>query len=147
MTIDEIVDKFVESEKKMINDLRELLVPNISSLLQGTKGINSINWVQYTPYFNDGDECTFSVYADIGVNGVNIYDLDDEENTIDEYLGYGDSKRANPNYSEEDSKVYNTISSLLGKIPEKVLQTMFGDHCEVTINRDGTFKVDGYEHD
>ena len=36
--------------------------------------VKSVSWTQYTPYFNDGEECTFSAHIDyFYVNGTDKY--------------------------------------------------------------------------
>jgi hypothetical protein len=96
----------------------------------------SFGWCQYTPYFNDGDECVFSVR--------------------DPYLI--------PLSADEDASHYDF--ALWGKYPEcfsaecradflavwkvcndrEVLKSVFGDHVEITITRDEV-TVEDYSHD
>ncbi len=47
----------------LINELRRLLI---------STGVNHVVWTQYTPYFNDGDVCNFSV-GDLEVYGKDDY--------------------------------------------------------------------------
>src|SRR5687768_12752869 len=51
--------------------------------LLNTEGVEAVIWHQYTPYFNDGDPCTFSVYGEgVFLTGsedddpVSLYSLD-----------------------------------------------------------------------
>jgi len=42
-------------------------------------GVFNARWKQYTPFFNDGEPCEFSVYADLSINGDSDNDEVDEE--------------------------------------------------------------------
>lgn len=100
--------------------------------------LRSVVWTQYTPYFNDGDTCEFSVREfDITING-----KDDE----DDY-NYGESlydlKRSqNP----REVELAKAVRALENELPGDVLEAVFGDHCKIVAKREG-FQVDEYEHD
>jgi hypothetical protein len=80
----------------------------------------------YTPYFNDGEECIFSVRETYGVVG------------DDEYVyGYGD---------EPVAKSIREADDIVHSLPEDVIRGLFGDHVKVVITRDGV-NVEEYDHD
>ena len=58
MTDVRIMHEVNEEIKRRIRDQFTLTLSNI---LQACPSIVAISWCQYTPYFNDGDECTFRV--------------------------------------------------------------------------------------
>jgi hypothetical protein len=43
-------------------------------------------------------------------------------------------------------KNFASFREMIGKIPEDIMQSIYGDHVMVTINRDGT-EIDEYDHD
>jgi len=88
----------------------------------------SISWTQYTPYFNDGDPCYFSV---------NEMELNADEDYEDE--------EKNSEESQEDPTLTDDFWELQN-IPEEVLKSVFGDHVSVTATRDG-FNVRKCNHD
>lgn len=97
--------------------------------------LESFSWRQYTPYFNDGDTCYFSVRND-------EVDLKfDGEEVEDFYLG-GAGDEENP----ELRAVGKDIHAFLGIFEDKDYEHLFGDHKKVTVHRKGT-DVDDYEHD
>lgn len=103
----------------------------------------SFGWTQYTPYFNDGDECTFTAndsYPSMTflVNG--------REEKFD--TNYGDDYTENPVTTQEEVTTASEVLRTFFKIFEdEDLKDAFGDHCEITVNRDGTIDVEEYEHD
>ena len=106
--------------------------------------VNAVYWTQYTPYFNDGDTCEFSVHEinmaygfeadkfdsdEIGGGYVSIY----PEGTKD--LGW-----------ENETKILKPVTNLIRAIGEDTMEKMFGDHALVIVTRDGV-EVREYDHD
>ena len=124
-----------------------------------------LQWTQYTPYFNDGDACVFGV-GEIAMYltkegraqfGLEVRDDDKDEDEEDDTDGEGDVYSLYT-WAREGGRTYispraqslcetvTTISKGLNGI-ESFLEAIYGDHVEVTLHRDGTSTVDGYEHD
>ena len=99
--------------------------------------LHSFSWDQYTPYFNDGDECVFRVNDWLKVQFEDGYILEDWSSTSRKY-----AKNESPKYMDAADEAYKLVSS----IPEDVMKKIFGDHIEVTIRRNG-IEVEDYEHD
>lgn len=91
------------------------------------KEVESIGFVCYTPYFNDGDTCEFSVDSTLRINGEWA---DDSELEV-----------------EINEDLRQEFESVVGNIPDSLALELFGDHCEVVISRDGTWKTEEYEHE
>lgn len=158
----------VQQKEEMVESLRNDFAPMFKELFDKSNGkINSIGWKQYSPYFNDGEECIFSVKADLdyGIT-VNGECLDDSELiTIDVYTAQkilrkdGSYEKWIAKYPEykididankdqlELVKILVDASNLLYSIPEDFMKDLFGNHVEVTIKSDGTIETEGYEHD
>jgi hypothetical protein len=105
--------------------------------------IESFSWVQYTPYFNDGDECIFGVRADdyyVQVNGIRLDDYG-QYNYDTREVEYPDLPKEAP-----DPTVWKAVSTFIYQFDEEDLKHMFGDHVEVTITKDGA-TTEEYEHD
>jgi hypothetical protein len=113
--------------------------------------LESFGWRQYTPYFNDGEECTFSAHtSEPDINGVDGYEANFESKTVTDY----DSKDAsgkyqqkeNPDYNPELAEAQKTVIAFLNEMDDSVLRDMFGDHVRVLVTPGGT-EVDEYDHD
>jgi len=99
----------------------------------------SFSWHQYTPHFNDGDACIFSVYTDYGEMEWN----DGEEIVQFERPGlYCDSS----NYTEDQLAVSDAVHRFLELFSTDAYEDMFGDHVAVTVKRDG-IEISEYDHD
>ncbi len=118
--------------------------------------IKSFSWSQYTPYFNDGDTCTFSANTDyLTVNGEHIDDCDwYQEYIVTSYGTYdrdlkkyvGRVEIPNFNYNKTNSDSVGIIIEFLSKFDNDFYMTRFGDHCEITVTADG-IETGDYEHD
>lgn len=128
------LQKYKEARKKIQEALvegcrlaREAFKEASTELFDKHPKLESFSWTQYTPYFNDGDECCFSVHYDCpDINGEYGYDLD-EKNT-DLIAAQRDCEKLIKQFDEEDMKA------------------MFGDHVQVTVTR-GSVETEGYNHD
>lgn len=112
--------------------------------------IEAIRWTQYTPYFNDGDACYFSVY-DLTVK---FKDLDgpDNEDYIDGFYDswsleyYSDKGRfVLTDKMREGMDSVREIEGALHSMSD-ALEISFGDHAMITVTRSG-IDVEEYDHD
>lgn len=106
--------------------------------------VTGIQWAQYTPYWNDGDACVFSVNEPrirLDVNST-----EDEDEDEDEYLDSWDLAKL----IDEDGELYKDFSQLASILQSdmmtSVLLHVFGDHAEITATRD-SIEVDSYDHE
>jgi hypothetical protein len=60
MSIQESNANFNEAKTKLIESVRADLQQEFA-ILSDQIGVKAVAWTQYTPYFNDGDACEFSV--------------------------------------------------------------------------------------
>jgi hypothetical protein len=147
-------------DQKPVEDLAPLL-----QALLNDPTITEFGWTQYTPYFNDGDVCEFSV-GEVWVRTTE--EVDNEKREYDDYdlslwnhpsLGHGvydyvgegwESQYVEVGYEGTDEKRYRRVNALNEAITsgqyESALLNAFGDHALVTVRKDG-IEVEFYEHD
>lgn len=119
-----------------------------AQIFEDFPNVASFSWDQYTPYFNDGDECVFSIndYSASAklLDGTNWggYNDDDEEEEGLYFYSYGGKQP-----ETEKEKLAVAVQSFLSVLDESTAKALFGDHTRVTINRDGTTETELYEHD
>jgi len=125
------MDKFKEAKAKMKAAMEEAnkVVKDAfkdasQTLFTENTGLVSFGWKQYTPYFNDGDECIFGAHTcEPNINGECGYDL-----------------------PEEHDALATKVREFLATFDDDDFKTMFGDHCEVTVTPT-EIEVEEYEHD
>ena len=170
MSIQSKLDDLIAAQEalaaKFREEAQELFKDVTKEFFETNPSIKAIVWTQYTPYFNDGDECLFSVQAPTFTNA----EGEDIENVTSygEYDGDNDDVWAIDNFSWAlgkgreyhekeaalieasggvDLKSVEAFSAMLqsGEM-ESVMLAMFDNHSKVVATRDG-FDVEEYDHD
>lgn len=173
-TADEFRAHLEEINREFREKMKETSHRAFKSFFDSTPRVRAICWVQYTPYFNDGDECVFSLSEltfctdDIGddpeefnhpssYEGVNIHAT---WQLYEKYVGYSEA------YDREGSNYYARLAEGLKKSletddgtlercnamyafihsNEDLMESMFGDHQKVYVTRDGVYTKE-YDHD
>ena len=136
-----VMTKYTEAKKKMKAALekanaivKEAFLEASNEVFNKYPNIESFSWTQYTPYFNDGDECTFSAQTEYP------------------QLTFTDGTEVDINYGggDADAKVVAkeiaAVKTFLAQFDESDYEEMFGDHILVVVSRKGA-KIKGYDHD
>lgn len=141
--------EMLEASNKIFTDLTK-------TIFEDHPKLESFGWSQYTPYFNDGETCTFSVNTDyIYINGQPADEADwINETKITNYGTWNREKRqyegrievANLDYDPELAKITDEVKEFLSNFDEDFFLSQFGDHAEITITAEGV-SVDECEHD
>lgn len=100
------------------------------SIFVAVPNLSKFSWTQYTPYFNDGDECIFSADRDYP--------------TIELKCGHETDWAINE--SDKGHTEWEAVRSLLSAFENDDLKSMFGDHAKVAVTLDGV-DVSEYNHD
>jgi len=133
-------------KKEMLEESNRIFTELTKDIFVEHPKVKSFSWSQYTPYFNDGDTCYFSVNNDyISINGEPV----DESNWISEtkITNYGTWNRekreyegrtevANLDYDPDLAKAADEIREFLRNFDDDFYLQQFGD-AEVTITADG----------
>lgn len=123
---------------------------NLLDALLALPGVVEYKWVQYTPYWMDGEECEFGVSTDYNA-GVKLEFGDPEGGEAGD--GYYESFSTSyyPELKDHDTSEIETavdaVANALHSGRHDVwIKETFGDHASVIANLDG-FKVEFYQHD
>lgn len=117
-------------QKRMSEITKKMIEKFFKEFFERNKEIHKVGWVQYTPYFNDGDACNFSVHSDnIYINGINVYD--------DEYLELSD-------FSEQIEE----IEKFLNEMPESAMEEIYEEGIVTykILQDELIFTVEDYDH-
>jgi hypothetical protein len=140
----ELQARMEQTKQEMLEVGQEAFAGEVKEIFTEFPTLKAFRWVQYTPYFNDGDPCYFAVQDyDFGVR------LDGMAEFAGEYvddLSDADQEIIDINASLID-QIEAVVQEFLGSIDDQVLFQMFGDHVEVTVNRDGRIETGEYEHE
>lgn len=151
--LNNLVSNFEAFRQDFMTKAREEFNTTIKEIFDFIPEINYVTWVQYTPYFNDGDTCEFMV-GDISFTNAseeeigNVYygEYDGEDESVFVYPCWGSDKDKVP-LTKEQKKVIDDFTNVCNSSAfEDIMLFTFGDHVRVIGNRDG-FSVEEYEHD
>lgn len=161
------IEAIKKQKEELTAQLRNDFAPMLQPLFEKSEGkIESIGWIQYTPYFNDGEECEFSTNFDLGYGlRVNGQCLDDQKDVFgcplyalrkygtDEYASWI-TKYPEDTIKEEskesDLALYACLKEfeeILELIDDEFYKDLFGDHVEVTVHSNGVIETEEYDHD
>jgi hypothetical protein len=185
----ELRTKIAQARKTMEETAKGLFTEMSAELFNDNPTLESFGWTQYTPYWNDGDVCTFRCNGEYPTVSIKVddhllsYDTNRGELTIDgneiespdehirtfKSMGVDEFKKNGKTYAYnaktntvtvngEPFPTYDEYEEQLDVLEKKVgkfmknfededMQVMFGDHMQVTVNRDGTVETEEYEHD
>jgi hypothetical protein len=160
---DKLIAERQELNKRFQEKAQEVFKETTKEFFEKNPGITAVIWTQYTPYFNDGETCTFGVgdpyftNADgedmEDVTSYGEYDGDNEEVWSESSWSLSsDSEYARKNREGKDmsgidiASVDHFSSMIQSSEMEDIMLMMFGDHARVTATREG-FEVDEYDHD
>lgn len=148
---------------QMTDDVKAPELGHLIRCLATDPNVVKFWWEQYTPYFNDGDVCEFSVRGELNVQ--TIKDVEDEDGNLEvgDYhptLGasryvktaltdqYGNAKwekQTGEKFFPLTRVLADNLNAALQKA-EVTLLEWFGDHARVEVSKDGIV-VDEFEHD
>jgi hypothetical protein len=126
--------------KAFQEEAQEVVKPTLQEFMRAHPAIKAVGWSQYTPYFNDGDACTFRVndlYASTkDERSDSLYD-DDCWNEL-----WGEPPEG---YTPEDWEALKELNKAMQGM-EAELEAVFGDHVQVIVTAEGV-EVEEHEHD
>ena len=152
------VDKVLTDYEEMMNSVKKTLREKMKGVFKAFfdthPEVKTIHWTQYSPHFNDGEECVFSVHEPYFTT-TEHNDLTDrscawgeEDGTIETRRWDGELERyvdidVDPSLIADMTKMSRIIQS---DANEDVMAAMFGNHVWVKAHRGG-FVVDDFDHD
>lgn len=155
--------EFDEMKRRLIESFRQSLNEMASNIFIAIPKLKTIHWHQFTPYFNDGDECIFNVRTMFFYNHIptqyirDLYDYEEaqEENPnksdtdwcfeLDTYSLDKNLEKAKSFLSIEEVNFIEKFSKTIRSNKEFVKE-IFGDHCIVIFNQDGITIKDYCDH-
>lgn len=175
MSLSNLLDNFIEAKKAFQAQAQESLKEAFKEVFDLHPEITAFVWTQYTPYFNDGEPCEFSV-GDVNITNIPLdsemfeditpYGEYDGEEEV--YTAYGSIGRdaeffvvnqvRGTNYrthaptgpavfdGKDTSKLEKLLRVLNDSSFEDIMKSTFGDHVRVVATRNG-FDIDEYNHD
>jgi hypothetical protein len=97
----------------------KFMVENFKTIFEKYPKLQSVRWTAYTPWFNDGEPCTYS---------------SNHEWAEMEWEG------------ENNAEAESEIEKFLANFDDDLMMDLFGDHVEIIVTAEG-ISVNEYDHD
>lgn len=129
----------------------QALFRNITKeFFESNPGVKAFVWTQYTPSFNDGDPCEFTI-GDVTFTNATDTDVDDVT-AYGEYEGENEDVEVFSSWSLKREPIAGVDSSQIALMEkminsnemEDILEEMFGCHVKIVATADG-FKIEDYD--
>lgn len=136
----------IEEKKEKATGLFKIALKEVLDNVLKT-GISKIKWRQYTPYFNDGEACIFSVYEPIFYidNGMVPKYFSLEEDDEDGGWYYASNYNAEKNGDRLSDEI-KRLNKMFFDLDNYYFLNSFDDHVEIIY--DGKeFEINDYSHD
>jgi hypothetical protein len=149
--IEMLKERITTLQKEFKVQAAKLFAAEAKNVFAAYPTMQSFGWNQYTPYFNDGEQCVFRVNVDYGI----FIDMDGEISTDDDTdvwgirsnMKRGVDWRGNPYTPSERDHAALLISDFIRQFDADMMKSLFGDHVSVRVNADGHIEINEYEHE
>jgi predicted nucleic acid-binding Zn-ribbon protein len=171
-----IQKQIAKLEQQAHKESSKLITKGFKALFKKHPDLKSFSWNQYTPYFNDGDECVFGAYTDhVSINGSDeaestyevrrfldtLHNPKKAINKLQKQIEEQKKEKYSYDYLEEQIKaiengsieetrnklaILEDIDQILCTVNNDTYKEIFGDHVTVTVTKDG-WTTESYEHD
>lgn len=150
-----LISDFDEARKSFNAQAKKAFTSSMKDFFIENPEIKIIKWKQFSPYFNDGDECTFRVGMPIFSNAPNAEDLDGEEYVGDEDTDEPVWIHGEDAYGEQEAPPIQRLHAAMDDFEtvqqstafEELAEAMFGNHVEIVITPEGINVEDYSSHD
>lgn len=158
---DQLINDQKELKPKFQTEAQALFKDITREFFDKNPGITAVIWTQFTPYFNDGDTCEFSVNdptftnaSEEEIENVSPYgDYDGEDESVwamESYALTSDSEWYKSELEKVSGVDFESCKSFSNIIccseMEDVMESMFDNHVKVIATREG-FEVEDHYHD
>jgi hypothetical protein len=162
----ELQKQIKEARKKIKVEAQSIIKGVFDEFFEKHPNVYAIGWTQYTPYWQDGEECTFRV------NEIKLFLSKDsqEEDEDDYHEGDQELLRDRAYYAKDgdqeelakiDAKIaqaggidaykaivkdFGVVTKILEAIENEYMEMLYGDHVSVLYTKKGV-KVEEYDHE
>lgn len=159
MTLDEMRKKMEEAKKEVEKYGKEALSEEFAKFFEANPSVIAVRWEQFTPYFNDGEACEFSVREPaVKIEGMPDDVGEAEDGFMNSYDFDYEFRKGGPHVDHPKAQEFLALkkpltalgNTICASAVEDVFLATFGDHVQVTATRKGSkinFEVDDYDHE
>jgi hypothetical protein len=161
MNTDDIKQKLAALKEDYKKTAEAMFHEGVKELFKDHSNLDSFSFTAYSPYFNDGEECTFSAHTDYPyINGYNDdegsmekhFEQREGDSNIWKKIGHWDYSNGYNNRVWVDGDpvidaMVKDVKEFLSSFDNDVWQDLIGNHVIVRISKDGIETEDYSDHD
>lgn len=137
------------TRKRHMEDMQTKFKAATASFFEAAPNVQAVVWTQYTSYWNDGEECSFSVNTPVFITKnfdpedlQDYYEYEDDEEYGSESFYYAGQLEKS---KIENAKVCYEFSNIIER-QDDLMEAVFGNHVAVYLTRDEIY-IEEYSHD
>lgn len=154
--MNELIEDYTKQKAILQEKLQNMFNRECMQMFEKFPELETVQWTQYTPRWNDGEECVFGINDPYFTNckdedmigSLHYGELDgyDEDESETKYWVVGSCPQTGefPKGIDKLAKDFEKI--IKSDTIEEILKSAFGNHVKVTITKEGIDIVE-YEHD
>lgn len=134
--------------RKTMKDMAKGLFNEISAeIFKENPNLQSFSWIEYTPYWNDGDICQFSAHTHTVTFKTDEGRVVKFNENTGECTDSDDMKLNSDDYQKDINSLTKKVSKFLSVFEAEDLEMLFGDHVQVTVYAGGIIETEEYDHE
>lgn len=149
-SINDLVIEYNKTKKEFTEKAQNAMRIAFGEFFAANPDIDQIAWTQYTPHFNDGDECIFGVndmFFTLTTDNTDLADLSYEDEDDSCYgASFWSADKKEVDLIAEQRQAFAQFKKEINTLPDEIFKNSFGDHVKVIATKNG-FDVEEYEHD
>lgn len=141
---------YIETAKK---HGREIVLEVFKAFFDANPNVHGITWLQYTPYWCDGEPCTFAVHQTHALMTCEAYvagGYGDEatwKEGMEDFNGYDSYFDRYTLCGTELGENLHELDNFIGSGGcQELMLFAFGDHVKITVTSDLDVTIEEYEH-
>lgn len=145
--IEQLRNQVKEIKAQLVAETKRAIAPAATEFFKKHDHVVAISWRQYTPYFNDGEPCVFSV-GDVELFSKHTGSSEefDPDQGEEGYSAWYLKHRKDKESWITDELISDYKNLIAFTEDEDTMEEIFGDHVQVTITRVG-ITVTEYDHE
>lgn len=156
--------KFEEFRKVTQETSKKVFHAAVAAFFKTYPEVYALRWTQYTPYFNDGDTCEFSVGTPCFYSKKALEDEVEDDYEYSSWEPPSDYEYKHKDVYADTIERYETLkkelgprineiqegirqfSKLFNSVNDDTMLSLFGDHVRVTVTATG-IDIEEYDHE
>lgn len=133
-TLKQIAAKMQDGMAQLREAMKTEFYQSVKELFVRLPTLAAFGWRQYTPYFNDGEECVFHM-GEVSI----LLHNEDNEDWLDNGFYYRETEQGH-------LAINDAVNEFVNSVPSAEYKHLFGDHVKVIVTKGGIEVTEYTDH-